>query len=135
MIDVVCGLIENSRGEFLVCLRPQGKHLGGLWEFPGGKVEIGEAHPAALIRELREELSINVEIVQALSPVIWHYDKLTIHLHPYHCRMREGEPVAIEHEKLLWCAPENFKSLPWAPADVPIYEELLSLVGAGLTST
>lgn len=125
MVEVVCGLIENSQGEFLVCLRPHGKHLGGLWEFPGGKVEVEEDHPAALIRELREELTINVEVYQSLSPVIWAYEKLTIHLHPYYCLLLKGEPQAIEHEQLLWCAPENFESLSWAPADVPIYEELL----------
>jgi len=135
MIDVVCGVIENSQGEFLVCLRPQGKHLAGLWEFPGGKVEAGENHAAALFRELREELCIEVEISQALSSVEWHYEKLTIHLHPYHCRLLNGKPKPIEHEQLLWCTTENFESLPWAPADVPIYKELLALTRVRPSST
>ena len=57
MIDVVCGVIENSEGQFLACLRPAGKHLGGLWEFPGGKVDPGESPESALVRELQEERS------------------------------------------------------------------------------
>ena len=54
MIDVVCGVIEDAEGRVLACLRPAGKHLGGLWEFPGGKVEHGEAPQSALARELRD---------------------------------------------------------------------------------
>ncbi|NJM39168.1 MAG: (deoxy)nucleoside triphosphate pyrophosphohydrolase, partial [Akkermansiaceae bacterium] len=108
MLDVVCGVIENSSGEFLACLRPAGKHLGGLWEFPGGKVDPGESPETALVRELREELGVKVEVGAALTPVIWTYPERVIHLIPFHCKVVEGEPQALEHEKILWCAPEKF---------------------------
>ena len=124
MMDVVCGVIANDLGQYLACLRPVGKHLGGLWEFPGGKVDPGESPESALARELHEELAVLVEVGAALSPVIWNYGARTIRLLPFRCRITGGELRAIEHEKLFWCLPENFDDLVWADADVPILREL-----------
>jgi 8-oxo-dGTP diphosphatase len=128
MIDVVCGVIENTAGQFLACLRPAGKHLGGLWEFPGGKVDPGESPETALIRELREELAVVVEVGAALTPVIWVYGNRTIRLLPFRCKIVGGELQAIEHEQLLWCALKNFADLDWAAADVPILREISAAV-------
>jgi 8-oxo-dGTP diphosphatase len=130
MTDVVCGVIVNPAGQFLACLRPVGKHLGGLWEFPGGKVEPGESPESALVRELREELAVEVEVVHPLSPVIWAYGEKVIRLLPFRCRITEGELKALEHEQLLWCHPQNFNDLAWAPADGPILLEILGTAPA-----
>lgn len=124
MVDVVCGVIENSEGRFLACLRPAGKHLGGLWEFPGGKVDPGESPESALVRELQEELAVGVEVGLPLTPVIWSYEERTIRLRPFRCTIVSGELQAIEHEWLYWCLPEDFNDLPWAAADVPILQEI-----------
>lgn len=124
MVDVVCGVIQDAEGRFLACLRPQGKHLGGKWEFPGGKVDPGESSQVALARELSEELGIAVEVGDALSTVIWTYERGTIRLHPFLCRMVSGKLTAMEHEDLRWCAPMDFGSLDWADADVPILDEI-----------
>lgn len=124
MTEVVCGVIQNAQGQFLACLRPQGKHLGGKWEFPGGKVDPGENPEDALTRELREELAISVEVGKALRPVVWSYEKRWIRLSPFFCRIISGIPQPLEHEKIIWCAPEDFSSLPWAGADQPILREL-----------
>jgi 8-oxo-dGTP diphosphatase len=124
VIDVVCGVIEDSEGRYLACLRPEGRHLGGLWEFPGGKVEPGEAPDAALARELEEELGIRVEVGAALRPVEWHYERASIRLLPFRCRIVEGIPHPHEHERVMWCAPEDFGALKWADADVPVLGEL-----------
>ena len=124
MIDVVCGVIEDELGRFLACLRPQGKHLGGLWEFPGGKVDPGESPEKALVRELMEELSVEIEVISPLTPVVWAYHELTIQLLPFRCRILRGKLHATEHEKLHWCLPENFHDLQWAAADLPILREL-----------
>ena len=124
MLEVVCGVIENSTGQFLACLRPAGKHLGGLWEFPGGKVDPGESPETALSRELMEELAVEVEVGAALTPVTWSYPDCTILLRPFRCRITGGELWALEHEKLHWCAPEQFHELTWAAADMPILEEI-----------
>ena len=130
MIDVVCGVIENSEGLFLACLRPAGKHLGGLWEFPGGKVDPGESPESALVRELQEELAVHVEVGLPLTAVIWSYEERTIRLLPFRCTIISGELRALEHDQLLWCLPENFNDLLWADADVPILREILESVGA-----
>jgi 8-oxo-dGTP diphosphatase len=124
MTEVVCGVINDEAGRVLACLRPAGKHLGGLWEFPGGKIEAGESPGAALIRELREELGIDVEVRAALAPVCWNYDRAEIRLSPYLCHIVCGTPSPLEHEALRWCAPDEFESLEWAPADLPILEQL-----------
>lgn len=126
MMNVVCGVIENASGQFLACLRPTGKHLGGLWEFPGGKVDPGESPETALVRELLEELAVVVEVGIPLSPVIWNYGNRTIRLLPFRCRIIGGELQALEHEKLLWCLPQDFDDLIWAAADLPILREILA---------
>ncbi len=101
--------------------------MGGKWEFPGGKVDPGESPQAALARELAEELGIAVEVGDALSTVIWTYERGTIRLHPFLCRMVSGELTAIEHDDLRWCAPMDFGGLDWADADVPILDEIRSM--------
>ena len=130
MIDVVCGVIENDAGQFLACLRPADKHLGGLWKFPGGKVDPGESPESALVRELLEELAVQVEVDAALSPVIWNYGDRTIRLLPFRCHIISGELRAVEHEQLIWCLPENFNDLTWAAADMPILREICASHGA-----
>ena len=124
MIDVVCGVIQDAENRVLVCLRPAGKHLGGLWEFPGGKVERGESPEAALKRELREELGVDVEVLSALDPVPWHYEWGAIRLLPFYCRITSGMLTPHEHEQICWCAFSGFDELAWAPADVPVLEQI-----------
>ncbi len=124
MIDVVCGVIENSHGQYLACLRPVGKHLGGMWEFPGGKVDLGESHESALVRELREELAVDVAVGYPLAAVNWNYDERAIRLLPYFCKITRGEPQALEHEALRWISPRDFGELRWADADLPILTQL-----------
>jgi 8-oxo-dGTP diphosphatase len=124
MTEVVCGVIKDDAGRLLSCLRPAGKHLGGLWEFPGGKVEAGESPEAALVRELREELGIDVAVGHALDPVVWTYDRGPIRLSPFLCQIIRGVPTPLEHEALRWCAPRDFATLPWAPADLPVLDQL-----------
>lgn len=125
MIDVVCGIITDPANRVLACLRPPGKHLAGLWEFPGGKIEAGESPEAALIRELREELGVEVEILRSMSPVVWDYGRGPIRLIPFVCRIKSGEPKALDHAEVRWVAPASLHELDWAGADGPILEEWL----------
>lgn len=126
MTDVVCAIIQDTDGRFLACLRPQGKHLAGLWEFPGGKVEPDESPEAALIREIQEELGVLVRVGTPLEPVLWNYDRGCIRLLPYFCSITHGQPQAIEHEQLLWCASADFGTLSWAEADLPVLAQILA---------
>lgn len=125
MIDVAAGLILDKSGRLLACRRPEGKHLEGKWEFPGGKVEPGESPATALIRELEEELAIRVETGKALTPVVWDYGRGPIKLHPFVCRIVSGDPHPHEHSEIRWCGREELQALEWAEADVPILAEWL----------
>ena len=91
-----------------------------LWEFPGGKVEPGETDAAALRRELREELNIDVEVLDTLGESLHHYPHATIRLVALHCRLISGEPTPIEHAALRWVDAHTLDTLRWAPADVPL---------------
>ena len=123
---VVCALIERA-GRVLVAQRPAGKAQALKWEFPGGKIEPGEAPAAALVREIREELQVAIEPGAQLSDAMHDYGPFAITLTPFRATLAEGtaEPRATEHAALRWCAPEELRALDWAPADVPIVEEYL----------
>jgi 8-oxo-dGTP diphosphatase len=123
--DVVCAVITDTIGRVLACKRPEGKHLAGLWEFPGGKVEPAENPEDALKREILEELAVDIVIIHSMTPVEWDYGSVRIRLQPYVCRIVSGEPNPSEHEELLWCHPNDFGDLDWAAADRPILEEMV----------
>lgn len=126
MLEVVCAVIFDEQGCFLACQRPKDRHLGGKWEFPGGKVDPGETPEIALIREIQEELAVEIEVLSPLSPVVWDYgDGKTIRLRPFRCRITRGVPVALEHEAVCWCRPTDWPCLDWAAADVPILREIV----------
>jgi len=125
MTEVVCGVIKDADGRILACRRGEGRHLAGLWEFPGGKVDAGESPEAALARELEEELGVAVDVGEKLAAVVeWTDGEVAIRLSAYWCRISEGEPVALEHEELRWCGISELGELGWAEADLPFVREL-----------
>lgn len=113
-IRVVAAVIGRD-GRFLLALRPAHKRHGGLWEFPGGKLEAGETDTQAAARELREELGVAVTRVDAAiyeardsgSPFVIAFCPVEM----------QGEPHALEHDDLRWCTVSELKSLPLAPTD------------------
>jgi 8-oxo-dGTP diphosphatase len=125
MKEVVCGVILDRNGKVLACRRAADRHLGGLWEFPGGKVEDGESPEKALARELLEELGISVEVGGKMDPVVeWTDGDVSIRLTAFWCGIIEGQPVALEHEEIRWCETEELSALDWAEADVPVVAEI-----------
>ena len=115
MIDVVAAVIERG-GRILIARRQAGSHLGGLWEFPGGKRQDGETAEAALIREIREELDAAVSVGELLDDVEWRYPEKTVRLRFFRCAL-EGEPRAAEGQEIAWVAPAELGGYEFPPAD------------------
>ncbi|MEW9078224.1 (deoxy)nucleoside triphosphate pyrophosphohydrolase [Terrisporobacter glycolicus] len=124
-IKVVAAIIENENKEILCALRSPEMTLPNQWEFPGGKVEEGESLFEAIEREIQEELSCTVKAVDEFDENTHEYEKVIVNLIGIKCKLVEGTPVAREHSKLVYLKKENLNSLVWAPADVPIVENLI----------
>ena len=126
---VVCALIERD-GHVLMAQRPAHKHLGGKWEFPGGKIEPGETAEAALHRELQEELGSTVEILRPLAPHTHAYATVTVQLIPFVVRLTAGSPApqTHEHAALQWVPAGELLTLDLPEADVPIITDYLASV-------
>ena len=130
MVLVVAVALIDVDGRVLIAQRPQGKQLAGLWEFPGGKVEPGERPEAALIRELREELGIEVNEA-CLAPFVFAshaYDSFHLLMPLYLCRRWSGTVVAREHDALAWVKPNRLSDYPMPPADAPLVAWLRDLI-------
>jgi 8-oxo-dGTP diphosphatase len=128
-IVAACALVDVD-GRVLIGKRPAGKQLGGLWEFPGGKVEAGETPEACLIRELHEELGIEVTHA-CLGPFVFAshtYDDFHLLMPLYLCRRWEGLATAREHDALAWVRPERMNDYPMPPADTPLVAWLRDLL-------
>jgi A/G-specific adenine glycosylase len=119
----VAGVLRRD-GRVLLAQRPAGKLLGGLWEFPGGKVEPGEAADAALRRELREELAVEVEVIDHVGSYRHAYTHLQVTLHAFECRLRRGRPRAIEHPALRWVTVRELARFPMGKIDRQIARQL-----------
>jgi mutator mutT protein len=129
VLVVACALIDPD-GRVLIAQRPAGKSMGGLWEFPGGKVEPGERPEEALIRELSEELGIAVK-EPCLAPFSFAshaYPDFHLLMPLYVCRRWEGVPQTKEHLALKWVRPKELKDYPMPPADLPLVPMLRDLL-------
>lgn len=109
-------------GRVLLTQRPEGKSLAGLWEFPGGKVEVGESPEAALIRELNEELGIDTW-ASCLAPLTFashSYPDFHLLMPLFACRKWQGIATGLEGQTLAWVRPEKLRDYPMPPADIPL---------------
>jgi 8-oxo-dGTP diphosphatase len=129
-VDVVAAALVDDAGRVLVAQRPAGKSLAGLWEFPGGKIEPGEAPAAALVRELAEELGITVAEadLQPLSFVAHAYPDFHLLMLLYTCTRWTGEPCGDEGQPIAWHRPAALAALAMPPADVPLLAPLQAFV-------
>ncbi len=129
VLVVACALVDPD-GRVLIAQRPQGKTLAGLWEFPGGKVEPGEQPETALIRELKEELGIDVTEA-CLAPVTFAshaYEDFHLLMPVYVCRRWNGEVEKREHSSIRWVRPVKLREFPMPPADEPLIAHLIDLL-------
>jgi 8-oxo-dGTP diphosphatase len=124
-----CALIDAD-GRVLLAQRPEGKSMAGLWEFPGGKIEVGETPEQSLIRELEEELGIVVKEA-CLAPLTFAshtYPDFHLLMPLYVCRRWEGTVTAQEGQQLAWVRPNRLRDYPMPPADVPLIPHLTALL-------
>ena len=124
MINVTCAIILKG-DKILVTQRSAEMNLPYKWEFPGGKVETDENEEECILREIREEINIEIQILERLTPSVYKYPTFTINLIPFVATYLKGEVVLAEHSNFKWLEKSELMRLDWAPADVPIVEEIL----------
>ena len=125
-IDVAAGLVFRD-GKLLITQRHAGVHLGGLWEFPGGKLEPGETFEQCLTRELREELGIEVAVGDLVESLTHEYSEKIVHLRFYRCQWQEHEPQLLGCSAFRWVTVGELKDYAFPAADA----RLIGLLEAG----
>jgi 8-oxo-dGTP diphosphatase len=126
LVLVAAAALIDADGRVLICRRPEGKTMSGLWEFPGGKVEDGETPEAALIRELGEELGIEIgaRCLTPLSFVSHDYGDFHLLMPLFVTRKWDGIPHPLERQELKWVMPRELGTYPMPPADLPLVAAL-----------
>ena len=126
MVEVVAALIWQGK-KFMICQRPAHKARGLLWEFVGGKVELGETKEQALIRECQEELAVTLAVGDVFMDVTHEYPDLTVHLTLFNATIAEGEPQKLEHNDIQWINPSEIPNYEFCPADKGILDRIKML--------
>ena len=130
IVLVAAVALIDADGRVLLSQRPLDKQLGGLWEFPGGKVEPGERPESALIRELKEELAIDVA-ESCLAPLTFAshaYETFHLLMPLYVCRRWNGQVTGAEGQDIVWVSPKKLRDYPMPPADLPLIPHLIDLL-------
>lgn len=133
MIHVIVGILANSEGKLLITQRPPDKPYAGYWEFPGGKVELDEDPRAALARELKEELGINVLVAESWQQCTHAYPDKTVFLDVWKVTQYQGRPQGREGQELRWVLPGEIKRMHILEGNYQLIERLVaaSLCGVG----
>lgn len=132
VIQVAAGLIQRD-GRYLIARRKPDAHLGGFWEFPGGKCETGETLEECLRRELFEELNVRIAGSRPFQVVRHTYPEKTVELHFFHCMIETGEAQPMDGTELRWVLPDELSQFQFPPADEVILEALRRDAGRSLS--
>lgn len=125
------GAIFIADGKILAAQRGDGRNLAGYWEFPGGKIELGESGAQALAREVREELCVEIKVGDFVARSVYEYEFGIVTLDTYFCTIADSQIQLTEHQEIRWLNVNELFSVKWAPADIPIIEELVKLLRDG----
>ena len=125
-IRVAAALIEQE-GRYLIARRREEVHLGGLWEFPGGKLEAGESFESCVQREVLEELGIEITSPHYFLTHNYEYSEKKVELKFFTCNIRQGEPKSLGCEEFCWVTPNEMTQFEFPPADMPV----LTLLAGG----
>lgn len=126
-INVVAAIIRDADDHIFATQRGYGEWKG-WWEFPGGKIEAGEKPEDALKREIREELDVEIEVVELLTTVEYDYPKFHLSMKCYLCLLKAGKITLLEHEDAKWLSKADLDSVKWLPADEGIINYLLKVL-------
>lgn len=124
MLHVNCVIIQHpTENKILIPQRSEKMSLPLKWEFPGGKVRSQETPEESLIREIKEELNLDIHPLRSLTPNTHHYPEFSIQLIPFLCKLQGGTLKILEHKTIKWISKNDLMNYDWAEADVPIVEE------------
>ena len=121
----VVGAVIYKNGKILAAQRKNNSRLGGLWEFPGGKIEPNESPKDALKREINEELEAEIEIHEEICTTVYEYDFATIKLTTFRCTIQTDTIKLNEHQDAKWLNTSDINSVTWAPADIPTIRAIM----------
>jgi mutator protein MutT len=124
-VEVAVAVVQKGQ-KILICRRKSTGVLADFWEFPGGKCEPGETLQACAIREVKEEVGLDVEIVASLTPVCHQYDYGQVTLYPFVCRHLAGEAIALAAQKIQWIEPRQLSDFHFPPANQRLLREIQS---------
>jgi 8-oxo-dGTP diphosphatase len=126
-LRVVAAAMFDADGRVLIAQRPEGKHMAGWWEFPGGKVANGETDGDALVRELREELGVEARVHREITTMTHEYPDRIVELALWHVSLTSGEPRGLDGQQLKWVACQSLGNERLLPADLPLIPALQGL--------
>ena len=129
MINVVAAIIRDENNKIFIVQRNLKKAQGGLWEFPGGKIEQGETEEEALVREIKEEMNMDIEVISKFDEHIHEYPEKQIKLIAFNCKKTSESYELLEHEADAWISEEEFDEYEFAPADVYFVDNLKNTKG------